>query len=102
MRRSLANCELAADNCFNQAYSRDHTVHAPGEQPQHANGIVSVDRLAEDRLIDHDNRVGSQHQILPPGAPDRECFLARQPLRTLTRRFGYQRSLVDVCRLHGK
>jgi hypothetical protein len=52
-------------------------MHAPREQPQHANGIAGVDRLAEDRLINHDNRVRSQYQVFGPATPDCQRLLAR-------------------------
>jgi hypothetical protein len=77
-------------------------MHAPGEQAQHANSVVDDDRLAEDGLIDYDYGVGPKYSILRSAPPDRQRLLTRQPLRTLTRRFTCERSLIDVRRLHGE
>jgi hypothetical protein len=75
---------------------------APGEQAQHANSVVVVDRLAKDDLVDHDYGVSPKHAILRPGPADRKRLFTRQPLRTLTRRFPCERSLINVCRLHSE
>jgi hypothetical protein len=101
VRRSLiGDWGLAAGNSFNHAYPGNHCVLATREQAQHANRIVRTCRLTKDGLVDYDNRIRRKHQILPPGAPDRECLLASESQRTLARRLDGKRSFVDIRRLH--
>jgi hypothetical protein len=101
VRRSLiGDWVLAAGNSFNDAYPCNHCVHATREQAQHAHCIIRTRRLTEDGLIDYDNRIRRKHQILPPGAPNRECLLASESQRTLAGRLDGKRSFVDIRRLH--
>ena len=68
------------------ANTGDHLVRAAGQQAQHARRIVRVDRLLQQMLIDHDDRIGAKNHIVGMTSEDRERLVARQPLRVGQRR----------------
>ena len=75
-------------------------MHLAGEHSQHSLSISSIHRFTENCFVDHNNRIRAEHKILRTNTPHRERFLARQPLRTIARRFSGTRCLIDVRRLH--
>jgi hypothetical protein len=74
----------------------------PRQQPQHALRIASVARLAENVPVDHDNRVGTQDALLGPGLCHCQRLFPRQTLGTLTRRFAFAKSFLNVSGLRHK
>ena len=78
---------------------RTHDVGPAREAPQHRSGVCSVTRLAEDRAVELDDRVGAEH---PAGAkPERRpCFLVGHAARKRGWCLAGTGAFVDVGREH--
>jgi hypothetical protein len=77
-------------------------VRAPRQQAQHASGIVLIAWLSQDRCIDHNYGIGTEHPFSRPALGDIEGFLAGQPLGAILRQLSRVRGLVDFGWLHGE
>jgi len=75
-------------------------MNASGEHAQHAGGIVCIDWFAQNRFVNHHNRIGAKNEITGTCAPHGERFFPRQSLGTLPCRFAHERSFVDIGRLN--
>ena len=65
-------------------------------------GEAIINRLAQDRLLYHHNRICSEHRVLRPRSPHRQRLLPRQSLRALLWPLSGQRSFINIGRLHGE
>ena len=54
-------------------------MFSPAQHPEHSKGIGSILGLFENVLIQHDDRVGAEHQVAGDGAG----LLARKPANVL-------------------
>ena len=75
---------------------------SPRKQTQHASRIGSIPRLAQNCLIDNDDRVRPQYAILRPLSSNRQRLLPCQSLCTLLRLLIRQRTLINIRRLYSK
>jgi hypothetical protein len=71
-------------------------VLAPGQEPEHAAGILRVARLAQDRLSEHDKRVRAEDPSARAARSDLAGFRFRQARRGPGGFLSRPERLVDV------
>ena len=86
----------------NETNPGDDVMTSSGKLVKHVHRISIVAWLAENLAIDYDNCVCAQNELAGQLLKRCPSFFARQPLRTIERRFSWLGYFRNVCRMYGE